>query len=169
MPRAPFNVHVLPYRIEDSSIEYAIFRRSDSSIWQGVAGGGEEGESVLEADKRESFEEALIPQDRPFLKPDSITPIPRYFFADTHSWSEGILVIPQHAFAVDATGLSLRLSSERVEFRWVPFEETHRLLHYHNNKNYLWELNQRLTRRGTGTKRSTGRNSFDPGEQHGSA
>ena len=59
MPRMPFQVHIIPFRkAEDGNFEYAIFRRTDEPYWQGIAGGGEDGESLLEAAKREAFEEA---------------------------------------------------------------------------------------------------------------
>ena len=41
MPRAPFQVLVLPYRRgDDGAYEFALFRRADASLWQGIAGGG---------------------------------------------------------------------------------------------------------------------------------
>ena len=47
MARAPFQVLVLPYRCNPAGdIDYAIFSRSDDSCWQGIAGGGEDIESV---------------------------------------------------------------------------------------------------------------------------
>ena len=55
MSRAPFQVLALPYRItSDSVILYALFKREPStgSYWQGIAGGGENSESPLEAAKR---------------------------------------------------------------------------------------------------------------------
>lgn len=43
-----------------SRVEYAIFKRSDYGYWQGLAGGGEEGETPT---KREAFEEACFTRD----------------------------------------------------------------------------------------------------------
>jgi hypothetical protein len=37
MPRAPFQVLVLPYRRMGPHVEYAIFRRSDNDAWQGLS------------------------------------------------------------------------------------------------------------------------------------
>jgi len=63
MPRAPFQVLVLPFRKNrHGDFEYAIFERTDKPYWQGIAGGGEEGESPVGAAKREVLEEANIPE-----------------------------------------------------------------------------------------------------------
>jgi dATP pyrophosphohydrolase len=68
MGRAAFQVLVFPYRLAaDGSLMYALFRRADASYWQGVAGGGEEGESPLEAARREAAEEAGIPGSSDFV------------------------------------------------------------------------------------------------------
>ena len=148
MSRAPFNVHVLPFRKTDEVFEYAILRRSDTGYWQGIAGGGEDNETPLAAAKRESFEECKIPYEATYIKLDSVTPIPVYFFQGDFSWGDDIYVIPQYAFGVDAAGCAISLSPEHTEYKWLPYEEAYELLHYHNTKNDLWELNQRLKEKG---------------------
>ena len=55
MSRAPFQVLVLPYKITpDNEILYAVLKRESSTggYWQGNAGGGENGESPLEAGEK---------------------------------------------------------------------------------------------------------------------
>lgn len=148
MTRAPFNVHVIPYRKTGAGVEYAILKRADGGQWQGVAGGGEDDETPLEAAQRESFEECGIPYEAPYLQLDSVTPIPVYHFKESYLWGEEVYVIPQYAFGVDATGCQIRLSREHTEHRWLPYERAYDLLYYHNNKNDLWELNQRLKGKG---------------------
>ena len=56
--RAPYQVLVFPYYKGDKGIEYAIFNRSDADYdyWQGIAGGGEDGETIIESVQRESWE-----------------------------------------------------------------------------------------------------------------
>lgn len=50
MKRAPYQILVLPFRrLKGSDPLYAIFRRADCGVWQGVAGGGESNESPLES------------------------------------------------------------------------------------------------------------------------
>jgi len=148
MPRAPFNVHVLPYRSGDRGFEFVILKRTDMGIWQGIAGGGEDDETPIDAARRESFEECGIPPGSRFLQLDSATPIPVTFFSESHLWGEDVYVIPQYAFGVDATGCEIVLSEEHTDYRWLPYDEAHELLHYHNNKNDLWELHQRLKGKG---------------------
>ena len=58
--RAPFQVLIFPYIIENNSIRYALFKRSDTEYWQGLAGGGEGNEIPIESAQREVFEEAGI-------------------------------------------------------------------------------------------------------------
>ncbi len=58
MARAPFQVLILPFRqAADGDWQYGVLRRSDE-YWQGIAGGGEDGEAPLEAAMREMEEEA---------------------------------------------------------------------------------------------------------------
>ena len=61
--REPFQVLILPYYVVDvmqGQIEYALFKRKDMDIWQGIAGGGEFGETPMETAKRETLEESGI-------------------------------------------------------------------------------------------------------------
>jgi dATP pyrophosphohydrolase len=52
MPRAPFQIVVIPFRVVGTQYEYAIFRRADHAVWQWIAGGGEDSESPLAAARR---------------------------------------------------------------------------------------------------------------------
>ncbi|HEY2253948.1 MAG TPA: NUDIX domain-containing protein, partial [Planctomycetaceae bacterium] len=75
MPRAPFQVLVIPFRrIDGGSFVYALFRRQQATggYWQWIAGGGEDDESPLEAARREALEEAGIKKGR-YLPLDSRT------------------------------------------------------------------------------------------------
>ena len=55
--REPYQILSIPYRVVDGKPLFCIFRRADSSYWQFIAGGGENGETPIEAAKRETFEE----------------------------------------------------------------------------------------------------------------
>ena len=145
MPRAPFNAFTYPYRQATSgSFEYALLKRSDAGFWHGASGGGEDDESPLEAAKRETFEEAGITSDSAFIQLDTIAYIPVIGFRDSHLWGEDLYAIPQYYFAVRTDRTELVLSREHLEFRWLAYEEAHRLLNFDSDKNALWELNQRL-------------------------
>jgi len=146
MSRAPFQILVLPYRLTDEGgIEYAIFRRADLDCWQGIAGGGEDDETPIEAAKRESYEEAGIPPDSDYIKLDSFSTIPAVGISG-FLWGEDVLVVPQHCLGVRVERPELRLSDEHTEYRWLPYDKAHELLKWDSNKNALWELNHRLTR-----------------------
>jgi dihydroneopterin triphosphate diphosphatase len=58
--RAPFQILAIPYRIDTGSVIFAALRRSDDGNWQGVAGGGELGETSLQGAIRECQEEVGV-------------------------------------------------------------------------------------------------------------
>lgn len=145
MARAPFQVLVLPWRLtEQAEREYAVFCRSDSDCWQGIAGGGEGEESPLEAARREAHEEAGIRPDSTYLRLDSTSSIRVSEFANTEHWGPDRYVITEHAFGVDATGQPIVLSHEHATFRWLRYNEAHALLTWDGNRTALWELHRRL-------------------------
>jgi dATP pyrophosphohydrolase len=144
MSRAPFQILVFPFRIlPDKKILYAVFKRSDTGYWQGIAGGGEDDETPLEAAKRESSEEAGIDPDNNYIKLDSFSTIPAVGISGL-IWGEDILVVPQYCFGVEVADKDLRLSGEHDEFKWLGYDKAREILHWDSNKNALWELNQRL-------------------------
>ncbi len=119
MTRAPFQVLVVPWRRHGSSLEAAVFHRADHDLWQFVSGGGELAETPLEAARREAHEEAGIPLDAPYLALTSTTMLPACWFAAWPTWPADVLMIPEHAFAVEVGELPLELSAEaRVWWRW---------------------------------------------------
>jgi dATP pyrophosphohydrolase len=150
--RAPFEVLVFACRqVGKGEFEYALLKRTDSGYWQGIAGGGEGDETPLEAARRESNEEAGVPPNTPFIRLDTIIPVPVTEFKDSHLWGESVYVIPQYCFGAQVSAdYSITLSREHLEFRWMTFEEAHCAMHYDGDKVALWELNQRL--RGLGPR-----------------
>ena len=145
MGRAPFQVLVLPWRRRaDGRVEFALFRRADNGIWQGIAGGGEDDELPMAAAKREAFEEAGIPADRPFIALDATASIPAHGFAGSRQWGVSVYVIPEHAFGVDASGEELRIAREHSDLRWLAYGDACALVRYDSNRVALWELNQRI-------------------------
>jgi dATP pyrophosphohydrolase len=148
MSRAPFQVLVFPYRqTSTGSYLYAIFFRSSpryGAFWQGIAGGGEDDETPLQAAVRESWEEGGLFLETPFLKLDSIATIPTPQVAGM-LWGPDVLVIPEYAFGADVQDQEKILSPEHQEFRWVDYRTAQSLLRFDSNKNALWELDYRLT------------------------
>lgn len=157
MPRTPFQVLVIPYRIvADDEIAYAVFRRRDEGQpWQAIAGGGEGGETPLDAAKREASEEAGIDPSHAYVQLDSLATIPVVHFAPFRD-REDLHVIPEYGFGVEVVAGDLRLSREHTEYAWLPYQDAHAILRWDSNKNALWELDRRLraslkTRRGGGS------------------
>lgn len=146
MARAPFQILLFPFRAAASASkpEYAIFRRSDyEACWQGIAGGGEVGESPEEAARREALEEAGIAAPLRLIKLDSMATVP-VVHVSGFVWGPDTLVIPEYAFGAELDCKDLQLSAEHTEYKWLSFEEASRLLTWDSNKNALWELNHRL-------------------------
>ncbi|MFH1372841.1 MAG: NUDIX domain-containing protein [bacterium] len=146
MSRAPFQVLVLPYRIvSGEDIVYAVFKRKPETggYWQGIAGGGEEGEFPLTTARREAMEEAGIATDSEFLKLDSLSTVPLDGVCG-FLWGPDVLVIPEYSFGVRVTTDRLHLSDEHTEYRWLDYHAAHTLLRWDSNKNALWELDKRL-------------------------
>ena len=149
MARAPFQVLIFPYRFAESGeVQYAILARADYSCWQGVAGGGEDDETPLAAAKRESWEEAGIPVDFPYLQLETVNSIPVIHFRESYLWGDNRFVIPEYTFGVEVGGREIRLSQGHRHLKWLDYAEAAVLLTYEGNRVALWELNQRLHGKG---------------------
>lgn len=146
MARAPFNVLVYLYcSVAEDQFEYALFKRAEAGFWQGIAGGGEDDETPLEAASREMFEETGLSPAASFLKLDTVAPVPVTEFKDSHLWGEDVYVIPQYCFGVLVDGgVEPVLSHEHTAYRWLKYEAAYRLLKYDSDKTALWELDKRL-------------------------
>lgn len=143
--RAPFQVLVLPaHRSHDGSLRYALFRRADDQYWQGIAGGGESGESPLEAARREAAEEAGLTVQAEFIALDSMTTIPVVNVTGDLRWGDSLLVIPEYAYGACCDTDDVTISDEHSEFRWFTFGDAVKALRWDSNRNALWELDYRL-------------------------
>jgi dATP pyrophosphohydrolase len=150
MGRAPFNVLVFPHRLETGSgLRYAVFHRRDlPGCWQGIAGGGEEGEQPIETARREAHEEAGIPTTDPSLRwtaLDSVASVPASAFGAGKLWEPNVYVVAEHSFGVEVRDSELTLSSEHVDYAWLSFPEALSRLTFDSNRVALWELHLRLT------------------------
>ncbi|OZV13019.1 hypothetical protein CIW83_05605 [Tissierella sp. P1] len=155
MPRAKFQILVIPYVIQDEQIKYCMFLRADMGIWQFIAGGGEDDETPIEAAKRESNEEANIAYTTSYYMLDTCCSIPAECFseADRQRWGENCFVIPEYSFAVNVNGADLKLSHEHIKYEWLDYESARKLLKYDSNKTALGELNTRIKRGLLGEKK----------------
>jgi dATP pyrophosphohydrolase len=146
--RAPFQVLVLPYHRTGTDVVYALFRRADAGYWQGVAGGGEDDESPLEAARRELSEETGIGADAELLALDSRATVPVVNVTGDFSFGPDVLVLPEYTFGAGCTSRALVLSDEHTEYAWFPYQQARDVLRWDSNRNALWELDHRLRRPG---------------------
>ncbi len=143
--RAPLQVLVILYKKEKDEILYGIGLRSTRNIWQFVAGGAEDKETPIEAAIRELSEETGINiKEEDLIVLDSKTTIPVVNVTGTYTWGKDVFVIPEYAFAVDATSFQIKLSNEHTEFKWLEYNKAMDILTYDSNKSALWELNEKL-------------------------
>src|SRR6266568_3497659 len=145
MPRAAFQVLVIPYRVDaNGQPQYLLFRRSDLDVWQWIAGGGENQETPEQTARREALEEAGIPEDTHLIRLDSMASIPAIYFADHHLWESDVYVIPEYSFGLEVENEEVRLSDEHSESAWLDYETARSCLEWDSNKTALWELESRL-------------------------
>lgn len=146
MARAPYEVHIFLYRANKTGErEYAVFRRSDDGKWQGICGGGEDGETILESASREAYEEAGLPREIKLYRLDSTSHIPATEFKASEYWGKNVVVVPMYHFGGEYAG-KITLSDEHTKYKWCSFSEASELIYWHDQKNALWELNERLER-----------------------
>ncbi len=150
--RAAFQVLVLPYRQTPEGFQYALFRRSDAAYWQGVAGGGEAGESPLQAARREAVEEAGLAGDCEFVALDARATIPVVYVTGEFTWGPDVLVIPEYAFGARVEESELTLSQEHTEYGWFSLEDAAKAVQWDSNRTALWELDHRLARHGSSSR-----------------
>ncbi|GBF06479.1 hypothetical protein DAERI_090065 [Deinococcus aerius] len=145
MGRAPFQVLVLPFRLlSRGQVEFALLRRRDAGYWQGVAGGGEDDETPEQTARREATEEAGISPSCPLVALQAVASIPAVIFPAHLHWPKDLLVVPEYAFGVDATGQELVLSGEHDAIRWCAESQARQLVKWDSNRTALWELARRI-------------------------
>ncbi len=144
--RQPHQILAFPYKKDEKgNYLYGIFcRKGKTERWQAIAGGVEEGETFLEACKREANEEAGISYDAKVIELKSISTIPVVNVTKEFIWGEDVYLIYEHCFGIDATNESIRLSHEHTKMEWLSYEDAIARLKWDSNKNALWELNWKL-------------------------
>lgn len=138
---------MFPFRCEGDGHVYGLLRRQDAGYWQGVAGGGEAGESPLQAARREAAEEAGAGPDAEFVALDARATMPVVAVTGGFTWGPDVLVIPEYAFGAGVESGRLRLSDEHSEYGWFSLEEACKAVRWDSSRTALWELDQRLRRR----------------------
>ena len=118
-----------------------------------MAGGAEDKETPIEATVRELREETGINiKEEDLIVLDSKATIPVVNVTGTYTWGKDVFVVPEYAFAVNATNFQIKLSNEHTEFKWLKYDKAMEILTYDSNKTALWELNERLIKNKNGKK-----------------
>jgi len=141
--RKPKNVLVFLYRLRNNKIEYCIFYRKKEKFYQGLSGGVENNEDLIDTVKREVYEEIKIKVNN-IMKLDTISSIPGISVNKEFNYQNNIYVVYEYAFGICIDNEKIKLSEEHTEYRWVSFDEAMNLLKYDSNKTALFELNERL-------------------------
>jgi dihydroneopterin triphosphate diphosphatase len=142
--RSPYQILVIPfYKQKDGNVLYALFKREDMKVWQGIAGGGEKGESPIETARREASEEANISPKSKMIQLSSVASIPVVAISG-FLWGEDVLVIPEHSFGVKINQQKIKLSKEHLKYQWFTYDDAMEKLNWDSNKTALWELNYRI-------------------------
>ncbi len=142
--RQPHQILAFPYKKDDKgNYLYGIFKRSDKEQWQGVAGGVEEGETYLEACKREVKEETGLDNVK-IVELESISTMPVVNVTGKFTWGDDVFLVYEHCYGVEISDQEIKLSHEHKTMEWLPYEEAFDKLTWDSNKNALWELNQKL-------------------------
>jgi dATP pyrophosphohydrolase len=138
--KLPLQVDVIIFYKFKDSYKYLMMQRNDDrgGFWQPVTGGVEDGESILEAAKREVSEEAgyknselkrVIDLDYSF----------QFKLKNKDFW------ITEYVFAAEASHPDfIRLEKEHQKVVWSTFDEAMKLLEWDTNKETLKKLHDLL-------------------------
>jgi len=139
--REPYQILSIPYRIVGDTPLFCIFRRADSSYWQFIAGGGENGETPIEAAIRETAEEIGI-KPKNIKQLTCVAYVPAEVIAENkrQHWNKNTFVIPEYSFAFECE-LEPTLSNEHTEYKWLTYDEARKLLKWDSNKVAMYEIN----------------------------
>jgi len=140
--RLPVQVQGILFRKTDGGVEYLLLKTTPEreDFWQPVTGGLEEGETEVEALKREVSEETGI---KNFV--GIIENVGYFEYADAH-FVKGFDFIKEYVFGVEVNS-NERIAidgKEHSQFKWCSFQEALYLLKWEENKKALSGLNELL-------------------------
>lgn len=142
--REPYQILSIPYRVVDVKPLFCILRRADSSYWQFIAGGGENGETPTQAAKRETIEEIGVdPINIKQLTCIAYVPAEVIDESRRQHWDKNTVVIPEYSFAFECES-ELTLSNEHTEYKGLTYNEARKLLKWDSNKVAMYEINCKL-------------------------
>ena len=141
--RRPKQVLVFLYKKVGNDYFYCIFLRKNN-VWQGISGGVEDDEALIDTVKREVLEETGNVVSN-IIELSSVSSIPVVSVVGDFRFGDDIYVISEYSFGVECSG-DIVLSSEHKDYKWMSYAEAISCLEYDSNKTALWELNERLKR-----------------------
>jgi 8-oxo-dGTP pyrophosphatase MutT (NUDIX family) len=141
--RLPIQVQGILFRKTNGDVQYLLLKRTPEKedFWQPVTGGLEEGETKVEALKREVWEETGIKNVVGIIEN-----VDYFEYSDAHfikgydfikEYVFGVEVHPNEKIAIDG--------KEHSQFRWCSFQEALELLKWDENKKALSRLNEILS------------------------
>lgn len=148
--RLPIQIEAVLFKRTDGEIQYLLLRTvpKRGEFWQPITGGLEEGETKIEALKREVREETGIEnifriiEDVHYYEPVDPSLI-EYFKKHGQTCKH----LKQYAFGVEVSSDERAAldGKEHSEFKWCSFQEALGLLKWKGNKEALEKLNEILT------------------------
>lgn len=144
--RAPKQVLVIPYLIDNFILKLFILKRSDLDVWQWVAGGVESDESTYDAAIRESTEElGIVCEGYKVIELETKCSIPKCHFKIQESAYEQFYTVTEYSYAIQIKeDDKIELSDEHYEYACITYEQLANIKTWDSNKTAAWELHQRL-------------------------
>jgi 8-oxo-dGTP pyrophosphatase MutT (NUDIX family) len=141
--RLPVQVQGILFRRTNRGVEYLLLKTTPEreDFWQSVTGGEEEGETEVEALKREVSEETGIKNIVRIIEN-----VDYFEYPDAH-FVKGFDFIKEYIFGVEVNSNERIVidGKEHSQFKWCSFQEALHLLKWEENKKALSRLNEILS------------------------
>ncbi len=135
--RLPIQIEAILFKRADGKIQYLLLKRIPrrGGFWQPITGGLEEGETKIEALKREIREETGI---KNIIK--IIEDVHYYEILDPH-------LVKEYVFGVEVSSDEEVVldGKEHSEFKWCNYQEALRLMKWKENRDALKKLDRILS------------------------
>ncbi|TSC65900.1 MAG: hypothetical protein CEO22_309 [Candidatus Berkelbacteria bacterium Gr01-1014_85] len=134
-------VEAIVYHVNDETPAFLLLKRSDDDggFWQPVTGSVEPNETVLQALKREVYEETGI---------DELKSITDEIFQFT--WQKDDQIRQEKVYGVLVDQGTIKLSHEHSTYRWYQFNEAIELLRHEDNREAFRNLMRTLESKNIG-------------------